>query len=67
MAFCDRVARGIRRGPKTQTGTHIMAEHKHGEMDITVQEKTFNGFIRMVSRTAIVIVVALILLSLING
>ncbi|SLN21567.1 aa3-type cytochrome c oxidase subunit IV [Roseisalinus antarcticus] len=44
-----------------------MAEHKHGEMDITVQEKTFNGFIRMVSRTAIVIVVALILLSLING
>lgn len=23
-----------------------MAEHKHGEMDITDQEKTFAGFIR---------------------
>lgn len=23
-----------------------MAEHKHGEMDITEQEKTFEGFLR---------------------
>ena len=23
-----------------------MAEHKHGEMDISVQEKTFDGFIK---------------------
>jgi len=23
-----------------------MAEHKHGEMDISTQEKTFDGFIR---------------------
>jgi hypothetical protein len=23
-----------------------MAEYKHGEMDITVQEKTFNGFVK---------------------
>ncbi len=23
-----------------------MAEYKHGEMDITTQEKTFEGFIR---------------------
>ena len=22
-----------------------MADHKHGEMDITVQEETFNGFV----------------------
>ncbi len=23
-----------------------MAEHKHGEMDITDQEKTFDGFVK---------------------
>lgn len=44
-----------------------MAEHKHGEMDITVQEKTFDGFMKFVTRTTIVIIVALILLALING
>lgn len=44
-----------------------MADHKHGEMDITVQEKTFDGFIKMVTRGTIVIIVALILLALING
>lgn len=44
-----------------------MADHKHGEMDIKVQEKTFDGFMSMVTKTSIVIVVALILLALING
>ena len=44
-----------------------MAEHKHGEMDTTVQEKTFEGFIKFATRTAIVIIVALILLAMING
>ena len=44
-----------------------MAEYKHGEMDTTVQEKTFEGFIRFATRTAIVIIVALVLLALING
>ncbi|MGR3519240.1 MAG: aa3-type cytochrome c oxidase subunit IV, partial [Roseovarius sp.] len=24
-----------------------MADHKHGEMDTTVQERTFEGFIKM--------------------
>lgn len=44
-----------------------MADHKHGEMDIKVQEKTFDGFMSMVTKTSIVIVVALVLLALING
>ncbi|KIQ70336.1 aa3-type cytochrome c oxidase subunit IV [Wenxinia marina] len=46
-----------------------MAEqhHEHGTMDITVQEKTFNGFMTAVTRTAIVIVVLLILLALVNA
>ena len=44
-----------------------MADHKHGEMDITVQEKTFEGFMTFTVRTVIVILVALVLLALING
>lgn len=44
-----------------------MAEHKHGEMDISVQEKTFNTFMSMTTKGAVVIIVALILLALING
>jgi len=44
-----------------------MSDHKHGEMDVTVQEKTFDGFMSMVSKGSIVIIVALILLALING
>lgn len=44
-----------------------MAEHKHGEMDITTQEKTFDGFVKLTTRAVIVIIVSLILLALING
>jgi len=44
-----------------------MAEHKHGTMDTTVQEKTFNGFVTFVSRAVVVIIVTLILIALING
>ena len=41
-----------------------MADHKHGSMDITQNQKTFDGFMRYVVRTGIVIVVVLILLAL---
>lgn len=44
-----------------------MAEHKHGEMDITVQEKTFDGFVTFTIRTVIVIIAAVILLALVNA
>ncbi len=44
-----------------------MADHKHGEMNTSVQEKTFDGFISMVTKGTIIIIVALILLALING
>lgn len=44
-----------------------MADHKHGEMDIKVQEETFAGFMRFTVRTVIVILVALVLLAMING
>jgi hypothetical protein len=44
-----------------------MADHKIGKMDVTVQEKTFDGFIKMVTRGSIVIIAFLILLALIGG
>ncbi|NVO57907.1 aa3-type cytochrome c oxidase subunit IV [Rhodobacteraceae bacterium B1Z28] len=33
-----------------------MAEHKHGEMDITVQTKTFDGFIKATTWCAVAII-----------
>ncbi len=40
-----------------------MAEHKQGEMDISVQTDTFNGFVKFVTWSVVaLIVVALFLL-----
>lgn len=44
-----------------------MAEHKHGSMDISVQEKTFDGFIKYVTWGAVVSVGILIFAALVNG
>ena len=44
-----------------------MAEHKHGSMDTSVHEKTFDGFVKFVSRSVVIILVFLVLLALING
>jgi hypothetical protein len=44
-----------------------MADHKHGEMDITVQEKTFEGFIKWTVRSVVGIIGFLIFLALVNG
>lgn len=44
-----------------------MADHKHGEMDIQVQEKVFDGFMKAVTWGVVIILVALVLLALING
>lgn len=44
-----------------------MAEHKQGTMDIIAQEKTFNGFIKFLTRGAIAVIVVLILLALIGA
>jgi hypothetical protein len=37
-----------------------MADHKHGEMDIEVQEKTFEGFMRFTTKTVIVILLIIV-------
>ncbi len=44
-----------------------MAEFKHGSMDIRAQEKTFDGFVKMVTRGAIISLALLIFAALVNG
>ncbi|MEP5151475.1 aa3-type cytochrome c oxidase subunit IV [Planktotalea sp.] len=44
-----------------------MSDHKHGEMDISVQEKTFEGFIKYVTWGAVVSIGILIFAGLVNG
>ncbi|WP_375265346.1 aa3-type cytochrome c oxidase subunit IV [Planktotalea sp.] len=44
-----------------------MAEHKHGSMDTSVQEKTFDGFIKYVTWGAAVSIGILIFAALVNG
>ena len=44
-----------------------MAEHKHGSMDISVQEKTFDGFIKWVIRGALLSIGVLIFMALTNS
>lgn len=44
-----------------------MADHKHGEMDIEVQEKTFEGFIKYSTWVAVASVVLLIVAAIVNG
>ena len=44
-----------------------MAEHKHGEMDIDVQEKTFEGFLKWSGYVAVVSIFLLIFIAIVNG
>lgn len=44
-----------------------MAEYKQGEMDITAQEKTFEGFVHWVRNVAIVCILILIFLAIFNS
>ncbi len=44
-----------------------MAEHKHGEMNIEVQEKTFEGFIRAAMWVSVASIGALIFMALVNS
>lgn len=39
-------------------------EHEHGSMDISVQEKTFDGFMSMAGKTVVVILVLLVILAI---
>ncbi len=41
-----------------------MADHKHGDMNIETQEKTFEGFMKFTVRTVIVILLLLIWMAI---
>lgn len=44
-----------------------MSEHKHGSMDTRAQEKTFDGFIHMVTWGAIISIGVLIFMALVDA
>lgn len=44
-----------------------MAEHEHGTMDTTDQERTFDGFIKMSVRVAIFSIGVLVFLAIFNS
>ncbi|KAA0912135.1 aa3-type cytochrome c oxidase subunit IV [Aquicoccus porphyridii] len=44
-----------------------MSEHKHGEMDIKVQEKTFAGFVKFMTWSVVVIMFLLIFIAMVNA
>ncbi len=44
-----------------------MAEHKHGSMNTDVQEKTFEGFIKVSSYVAAASIGILIFMALVNS
>lgn len=44
-----------------------MADHKHGSMDIKVQEKTFAGFLRISAWGIVLSVLTLIFMALSNA
>ena len=44
-----------------------MADHKHGKMDIEVQEKTFEGFVKYVMWGAGISLGILVFIGLVNG
>lgn len=44
-----------------------MAEHQHGSMNIRVQEKTFEGFIKVTVRTVITILALVVLMAILNA
>ncbi|MBP9183176.1 MAG: aa3-type cytochrome c oxidase subunit IV [Fuscovulum sp.] len=46
---------------------HAHSEYKHGTMDVRVQEKTFAGFIRMVSIAIVIIFCVLVFMALANA
>ena len=41
-----------------------MAEHKHGEMDVTTHEKVFDGFMKWTVWSSAAIIVLLILMAI---
>lgn len=41
-----------------------MAEHKHGDMDTTTQEKTFDGFMRLTTWVVVLILLLVVFMAI---
>ena len=41
-----------------------MSDHKHGDMDIKSHEETFNGFIKFVTWSVVLILILLVFLAI---
>lgn len=41
-----------------------MAEHRHGEMDVSAQEKTFEGFVKIAAYFILHVLAILLLLAI---
>ena len=41
-----------------------MADHKHGEMDITEQQNTFDGFMKWVTWSVVVILLIIVWMAI---
>ncbi|MBB1492552.1 MULTISPECIES: aa3-type cytochrome c oxidase subunit IV [unclassified Paracoccus (in: a-proteobacteria)] len=46
---------------------HAEGHHTHGTMEIATQERTFNGFIRLATWSAVAVIAILIFLALSNA
>lgn len=46
---------------------HEITEHKHGEMDITEQERTLAGFLRLATWVVVLSILVLIFVALTNA
>ena len=44
-----------------------MSKHEHGSMNTEVQEKTFEGFMSVVTKTAIASILVLVFMALVNS
>ena len=44
-----------------------MADYKHGEINTFTQEKTFEGFVKFMTRSAIVIICILLFMAAVNS
>jgi hypothetical protein len=44
-----------------------MAEHEHGKMDVTEQQRTFENFVRIGSFAIVLIIAILVFLALVNA
>lgn len=44
-----------------------MAEYEHGKMDITGQEKTFQGFVKTIVIVIVLSIAALLFMALVNS